>query len=454
MSKNRAVIVGGGVAGPLLALYLAKQGLEVHLYEKRSDSRKDVQTFSGRSINLVLSSRGIYALNELGLFDDLAKCIIPIKGRVIHTKDGQQHYIPYANEETPPVYSIMRSVLSHYLLNCAENCPNVTLHFDQKCLDVDFRSNKVWFEDTKTKRKYQIPLKLLFATDGIASNVRKSLIRLPKYNYSQEYHAHAYKEILLPAGHNQTYQIEKFGFHVWPKGDYMFQAQANLDGSFTCSLFLPYSGEPSFESLTTANQIESFFKEHFPDVPPLIPDLTKQFLEHDIGYFVTIKQFPWRYKHQLITLGDAAHAIGPYYGQGMNSSFEDCTVLNQCIEKYKWDWEKIFIEFEKRKMDTDVIAALERENFLELRDRTQDPKFILKRNLELALEKAYPDQFLSKYSMVVMKRIPYSIAGARGRIQDRILEELCLHATSLADFDLYKVKSTIDKELGKLPANP
>lgn len=450
MKTQEIIVVGGGLVGPLLAIYLAKKGFSVELYEKQEDARLNrVQVESGRSINLVLSTRGIYALNELGVFDGLVDHLILMKGRMIHPESGGAHFTPYSSLE-PAIFSISRGELHDYMIDCCEMYPNIKIHFNEVCVHADFKENCVLFKNRGTGQVRQVPLTMLFATDGIFSNVRRSMIHTPEYNYVQQIHEHAYKEILLPPHSDGSYKIDKYSFHVWPREDYMFQAQANLDGSFTCTLSLKSKGDPSFESLTDKAAVDHFFRSELSDLLDLIPDLSEQFLAHPMGYFATIKCSPWNFKDKALLLGDAAHAIGPFYGQGMNSGFEDCSILNRCIDEYGEDWEKIFVEFDKRRADTDILAALERENFFELRSFTNDPKYLLKKELEIQLEKAYPGEFYSKFSLVVLHKIPYALAADLGREQDRILMELCEHKNGIEDFDICEVKKNLDTATKKI----
>jgi kynurenine 3-monooxygenase len=452
MQKDKIVLIGAGLAGSLLSIYLAKKGFNVEIYERRPDMRK-VKISAGRSINLALSTRGIYALQEVGLADEILKLAIPMKGRMIHSIKGELTFQSYGKDETEVINSISRAGLNVALMNLAEEYDNVRIQFNQRCTGMNFETGEVELHNENTGEIKKIASDIVIGTDGSASAIRVDMLKIGgfNFNFSQNYEEHGYKELTIPPGPNGTFLIEKNALHIWPRGTYMLIALPNLDGNFTCTLFLPFKGENSFENLDTKNKVVDFFKKQFPDAVPLVPDLTEDFFKNPTGNLVTVKCFPWHFKDKVLLLGDSAHAIVPFFGQGMNCAFEDCIYLNECIEKYGTDWEKIFIEFEElRKINADAIAELALENFVEMRDHTANPKFLLRKKAEILLEKKYPD-FISKYAMVTFHReIPYSIAMTKGQLQDKILDELCKSIDKIEDLDLERAYTLIKNEHSKL----
>jgi len=442
--KKSIVIVGAGLSGSLLAIYLAKRGYQVKVFEHRKDIRLS-STYSGRSINMALSTRGINALREVGLDQQILGNSIPMKGRMIHSDKGQLSLAPYGRNNEEVIYSISRAGLNASLMDVAEKYSEVTFEFEKRCLGIDLETDEIIFKDVENGKHFKVDGQCAFDTEGATSAIRCSMLAMPRFNFSQNYLKHSYKELTIPPGTGGVHQMEKQALHIWPKGSYMLIALPNLDGSFTCTLFLPQTGPLSFENLKTPEAVRSFFKEKFPDALEIMPDLTDYFFKNPTGDLMTVKCFPWHYKDKVLLVGDAAHALVPFYGQGMNCSFEDCTVLNQCIGKHGDNWELVFRDYENlRKENTDAIADLALDNFVEMRDLVADPKFVLKRDLEHRLEDAFPGEFISKYSMVTFSNIPYIEAMRRGRIQDDVLKKLCCNANSIKDFDLKIVKEKIE----------
>lgn len=449
MNAKNSIIVGAGLTGSLLSIFLARHGYQVDVYERRQDLRQ-VSSYSGRSINMALSKRGVIALEKLGLDQQILAQAIPMKGRMIHKDKDKLSFAPYGKNEKEVIYSISRGGLNAAILDATEGFPSIRLHFEKQCLGMNLSTEKLNFLDCTKGHEFQLDAKRVFDTEGSTSSVRSSWIGRPRYNFSQSYLEHSYKELTIPPGKDDKHQMEKHALHIWPMGSYMLIALPNLDGSFTCTLFLPLQGELSFENLKTAEDVRSFFQDKFPDAYTLMPTLAEDFFHNPTGNLVTVKCFPWNYQDQVLLLGDAAHAIVPFYGQGMNCSFEDCTILNECIETYGHDWNKIFLEYQKlRKENTDAIADLAIDNFIEMRDLVADPKFLLKKELEHKLEENFPYEFISKYSMVTFHDIPYAEAMKKGRIQDSVLERLCHNANTLEELNLDSVKEEIDRALNK-----
>lgn len=421
MQSKKITIVGAGLIGSLLAIYLRKYGHMVTVFERRPDLRKE-KISAGKSINLALSDRGWKPLKEVGLEDELLKMIIPMKGRLMHDMKGNLTFQPYG-KEGQAINSISRGGLNALLMNKAEAL-GAEFKFNHKCLDVDFEHNLVEF--SAKGKQFQVDSDLIFGTDGAFSAVRAAMQKTDRFTYSQSYIPHGYKELVIPATHSGDFAIEKNALHIWPRGAYMLIALPNLDGSFTVTLFLPFEGkEHSFERLDTDAKVVAFFKDVFPDALDYMPTLVKDFNEHPAASLVTVKSFPWIRKNTMV-LGDAAHAIVPFYGQGMNCGFEDCFELNKLIEKNGDDWSTTFHEFNaSRPRNTDAIADLAIENFVEMRDKVGDENFLLRKKIEAHLHELYPDRWIPQYSMVTFNdQIGYAEAMRAGRLQKQVMDEV------------------------------
>jgi kynurenine 3-monooxygenase len=447
MSDQTITLIGAGLAGSLLAIFLARRGWHVDLYERRPDMRQ-VEMSAGRSINLAMSTRGIYALQQVGLYDAVQALAIPMRGRVIHPLDGPLAFQPYGQDDTQVLHAISRADLNKALMNAAAAYPGVRFFFAEQCRDFQVRSGELTLYNTvrHTERVIQAPH--VIGTDGSASAIRTSLLSVGRFNFSQDYIEHGYKELTIPPGPHGTFQIDKHALHIWPRGTYMLIALPNLNGSFTCTLFLPFTGDYSFDSLSSPESVVAFFQQQFPDVVPLLPRLVEEFFAHPTGALVTIKCFPWYVGDKVLLLGDAAHAIVPFYGQGMNCAFEDCTILDACVEQYAPDWQRVFHTFaHQRKEHTDAIADMAVSHFIEMRDRVADAKFLLQKSLELELERRYPGVFVPQYAMVTFHRVPYAVARRRGERQEQILHELCAPIDRLDDVDWHKAERLITQHL-------
>ncbi|HMQ50371.1 MAG TPA: NAD(P)/FAD-dependent oxidoreductase [Saprospiraceae bacterium] len=422
MSKN-AVIAGAGLVGSLWAALLAKRGYQVDVFERRPDPRERGY-IGGRSINLALSHRGWEALEKAGARETLEKIAIPMYGRMMHSVAGELTFQAYGTEGQA-IYSVSRGQLNMELIALADKSDKVRFHFEQSCRRLDVESHSAWVENHATGEAYWTTCPLLFGADGAFSAVRNSLMKTPRFNYRQDYLDYAYKELSIPAGANSTHLIDKNALHIWPRGNFMLIALPNIDGSFTCTLFLPFEGNISFEQLHTDDQIQAFFQHWFPDVVPLIPDLVSDFHQNPTSALVTVRCSPWNYQDWALLIGDAAHAIVPFYGQGMNCGFEDCSVLDEMMDTYQEDWAAILSVFgQERVKDGNAIADLALRNFIEMRDLVADPVFLLRKKIEAHLHEKYPAAFLPVYSMVTFSSIPYSQAQKESVEQDALLKAI------------------------------
>ena len=423
--KDKILIIGAGLCGSLLALRLAQRGFKVDVYESRPDLRT-VDISAGRSINLALSDRGLKALRLCGMEEKAREICIPMYGRLMHDTKGNTFSSNYSGREGEYINSISRGDLNGILLTEAEKHKNVHIHFNQKCKNVDIENGVVLFEDYKTKEEFTVNATVIFGADGAGSSLRKSYVSERKFlfSYSQNYLNHGYKELEIPADKNGKHQISKGHLHIWPRGDFMLIALPNMDGSFTVTLFLSYDeGEFNFENLTSEEKITEFFEKEFPDALALIPNIKEEFINNPTGPLGTIKCSPWSYEDKTLLIGDSSHAIVPFYGQGMNASFEDVVVFDEILNKDLGDWKTIFKAYQKaRKHDTDAIADLAIDNFHEMKNHVANPLFKEKRKIEMDLEKAFPKEYFSKYSLVTFnEHIGYNEAMNRGRAQDKAL---------------------------------
>ena len=426
--EDKVLIIGAGLCGSLLALRMAQRGYKVEVYESRPDLRK-VDISAGRSINLALSDRGLKALRLCGMEEKAREICIPMYGRLMHDTKGNTFASNYSGREGEYINSISRGDLNAILLDAAEENENVTIYFNSGCKKVDIEKNIAHFKSYETNEKYIVKADVIFGTDGAGSSLRKSYISERKFlfSYSQNYLNHGYKELEIPADKNGNHQISKGHLHIWPRGDFMLIALPNMDGSFTVTLFLSYDeGEYNFNNLTTEEKITAFFEQEFPDALALIPNIKEEFANNPTGPLGTIKCSPWFYQNKTLLMGDSAHAIVPFYGQGMNASFEDVFVFDEILNQDLGDWNAVFKAYQKaRKHDTDAIADLAIDNFYEMRDHVANPLFKEKRKIEMDLEKNFPSQYSSKYFLVTFnENIGYNEAMQRGRAQDKALLNL------------------------------
>lgn len=449
---SNVAIIGAGLAGSLLAIYLAKRGIKVDVYEARGDMRLE-KVAAGRSINLALSDRGIAALREVGMDEYMLAEAVPMLGRMIHTPTGETKLLPYSGRKGEYINSVSRAGLNIALINEAEKYEGVKFRFNERCVSFDCDTGQAVFSSGR-----HVNADTIIATDGAGSAVRQAMEeQLSGYQSETVFLDHGYKELHIQPAADGGFLLEKNALHIWPRHQFMMIALPNFDGSFTCTLFLARESEPpasaggthvventNFARLDTEQAIRGFFDREFADAVPLLPTLVEDFFENPTGNLGTLKCWPWNVDGKALLLGDAAHAVVPFYGQGMNCAFEDVRVLNGLIEKYGYDWAAIYQEYGKlRKINTDAIADMAEENFYEMRDRVADPVFQRKRELETKLEQTYPDYF-SKYSMVTFREdLPYSVAKEKGNAQDAVLMKLCSSVENVSELDLAEVLSIV-----------
>ncbi len=442
-------LVGAGLNGPLLGIGLRRRGFTVEIYERRADMRR-VRMSAGRSINLALSTRGIHALTEAGLWSNVKEIITPMKGRMMHAVNSELTFQPYGKNETEVINSISRAELNMALMNAAE-AEGVRIFFQRRCTGMDLKTGVLHLQDEQTGEEKTVRSQVVIGCDGSASAIRNEMLKLNRFNFSQQYLDYGYKELTIPAGPGGIHVFEKNALHIWPRGNYMLIALPNIDGTFACILFLPFEGKDSFAQLKTHSELLGFFQVRFPDAVLLMPQLAGDFFANPTGAMVTVKCSPWHVEGRALLLGDAAHAIVPFFGQGINCGFEDCTCLLELIDRHGGDWARVFGEFEQaRKVNTDAIADMAVENFVEMRDRVADPKFLFRKRVELALEEKFPRLFVPKYAMVTFHRIPYVTAMKRGLAQERILAELCASIERIEDLDWSKAERMVRAALTPL----
>jgi kynurenine 3-monooxygenase len=448
-TPDKITLIGAGLNGPLLAILLMQRGFAVEIYERRPDMRK-VRISAGRSINLALSTRGIHALQQAGLWERMRSIIIPMKGRMMHSLAGELTFQPYGKNEAEVINSISRAELNIALINAAEK-QGATIHSNQRCTGYDLKTGAMRVRDEETGEDTTRETGVVIGCDGSVSSIRAEMLKLSRFNFSQQYLDYGYKELTIPAGADGKHLLETHALHIWPRGNHMLIALPNIDGTFACILFLPFEGADGFAGLTTRAQVIQFFESRFPDAAPLMPQVAENYFANPTGAMVTIKCSPWHVEGRALLLGDAVHAIVPFFGQGINCGFEDCTCLVELLDRHGADWQRVFAEFEKeRKVNTDAIADLAVENFTEMRDRVADSRFLFRKKVELALEAKYPQLFVPKYAMVTFHRIPYSVAQARGVVQDRMLAELCESIERVEDLDWGKADRLIRRDLTPL----
>ncbi len=447
MEKKPVILIGAGLAGSLLAIYLARRGYRVDVYERRPDMR-ETQIAAGRSINLALSVRGLHALQEVGMDDAMLSISIPMKGRMVHPLSGDVNFQPYSRNPHEHINSISRGELNIQLMNRAEATRGVRFFFNHRCTGMDLISGDVYLRNEITGEDIIAVGEAVIGTDGSASAIRMEMLRSGRFNFFQQYEEHGYKELTIPPADDGGFRIEKNALHIWPRGTYMLIALPNLDGSFTVTLFYPMRGDPSFESMDTPEKVWSFFETQFPDALQHMPTLLEDYFTNPVGSLLTVKCWPWFMGDKACLLGDAAHAIVPFFGQGMNCAFEDCSVLDDCIGRHEGNWKSIFADYtERRKANADAIADLALENFIEMRDQVADGRYLLKKKIEKQLADRFPERFVPKYEMVSFHRIPYAEAMQRGRIQESILDQLADHADTGREPDWKKAESLIQSQL-------
>ncbi len=432
MNQPSAIVVGAGLVGSLWAVFLARRGYRVQVFERRPDMRAAGYT-GGRSINLAMSERGWKAVEQAGIKAKIDPVAIPMPGRMIHPVSGELAYQPYG-KTGEAIYSVSRGGLNLELLNIAASFPNVEFRFEQRCVEVDLNEPRITFEDLRTGAVNTFEAPLIFGTDGAFSAVRYALQRTDRFDYRQRYLEHGYKELTIPPAPGGGHRMEPNALHIWPRGNFMLIALPNADGSFTCTLFLPFEGEVAFEHLTDNGAVRGFFQKYFPDALALMPTLIEDFWSNPTSSLMTLQCAPWQWQNRILLLGDAAHAIVPFYGQGMNAGFEDCTILDAMHDEMEGDWSRMIPEFaRRRKADGDAIAELALRNFIEMRDLVGDPKFLL-RKIAARLHERHPD-FLPVYSMVTFSNTPYHVALREDDAQNRLFEQILAIPNIEQDWD-------------------
>jgi len=449
--QQNILIIGAGLCGSLLALRMGQRGYKVTLMEMRPDLRK-VDISAGRSINLALSDRGIKAMNLVGIQDKVEPLCIPMNGRMLHDTEGNTTLAPYSGRDHEYINSISRGQLNALLLDEAEKHDNVDIYFNRKCESVDFENTTARFTEFNTEKEFIEDADIIIATDGAGSAMRQSYYLGHKFlfSFSQDYLTHGYKELSILPGENGSYKTYKNALHIWGREAFMLIALPNLDGSFTVTLFLSFDeGEYNFNNLTTKERVLEFFTKYFKDALELMPNLVEDFFENPTAPLGTVKCSPWHYKGNTLLMGDAAHAIVPFYGQGMNASFEDVVEFDKVLDAGHADWETIFNQYEtSRKKDTDAIADLAIDNFHEMKGHVNHANFREKRTLEMAFEKTFPDHYSSKYSLVTFnENVSYHDAMTRGRAQDKAILNM------LADGAITEVENLSNEKLKTILEN-
>jgi kynurenine 3-monooxygenase len=419
-----ATIVGAGLVGSLWAVYLSKAGYQVTILERRSDLRK-ADISAGKSINLALSVRGWKAFKNVGVDKEIEEIAIPMSGRTMHDLEGNLTYQPYG-QEGQAIYSVSRAGINCRLMDIAEQKGGATILYNKQCINTDLENGIVYVKDTETGELSEFKSDVVFASDGAFSAVRyNSMQKVSGFNYSQLFVEDGYREILLPANEDGSYKLDKNSLHIWPRGRFMLIALPNEDGSFTCTLFMPQTDDnSSFDKLTSKDKVETFFKSTFPDFFEMMPNIADAWEDHPLSSLAIIRCFPWTIGKTAL-MGDAAHATVPFYGQGMNSGFEDCSVMWELMQKHNEDWDLVFDEYQTlRKPDGDAVQDLSLHNYYVMRDYVADPEFLLQKKFERRIEQLYPEKYMPLYSQVSFSNIRYSVAHEMGKKQDKFIKEI------------------------------
>ncbi|WP_010177480.1 FAD-dependent oxidoreductase [Aquimarina agarilytica] len=447
MKQKKIAIVGSGLVGSLLAIYLRKRNYQITVFDRRPDIRKI--KFSGRSINLAMSVRGWNALEAIGIKEEVEGLGIPMYHRYIHvnTKDD---YTQKYGKDGEAIYSISRGVLNRKMIDLAEK-EGVVFKFEEKVWDVNLPEAKLYTGETEKGKWEEHEFDLIFGCDGAFSRIRHKMQRRSRFNYSQDFLNTGYKELSIPADANGKHVIDKNALHIWPRGKFMLIALPNLDGSFTCTLFMPHEGENSFESLTTPQEVRVFWQTYFPDTLQIMPTLLEDYMSNPTSALVTMKCYPWTYWNKVALVGDSAHAVVPFYGQGMNAGFEDVFELDQIIERLgDTDWQNIFETYqEQRKPNADAIAELSYRNFMEMSQKTADPNFILRKKIEKKFSEHYPELWQPLYSRVTFSNRPYSEAISYGEVQAEIMDQVMQMENIKQDWDTDVVMEFIKEKSSK-----
>ncbi|MCF4102418.1 FAD-dependent monooxygenase [Gillisia sp. M10.2A] len=447
MQKEKNIaIIGSGLVGSLLAIYLKKRGHSVTVFDRRQDVR--TVEFSGRSINLAMSNRGWSSLRKVGIEEEIRKLALPLDKRALHVNNTPLYFQKYG-KEGEAIYSISRGILNRKMIDLAEEA-GVVFKFEEKVWDIKLPEAKIYTGESEKGVWQEYQFDIVFGADGAFSRVRHKMQRQSRFNYSQNFIDVGYKELTIPANEDGSHKLDPTSFHIWPRGEFMLIAMPNLNGSFTCTLFLPFEGEVSFESIKSEEQAEQFFSTYFPDIMQDISNLMRDFFKNPTSAMVTMKCFPWTYWDKVALVGDSAHAIVPFYGQGMNAGFEDILVLDNLIEEYEDDWERIFKEYQSsRKPNADAIAELSYRNFIEMSSKTANPAFILRKKIEKHFAEKHPDIWVPLYSRVTFSDKPYAEALAIGDRQRAIMDEVMKLQNVDKIWDSLEVENYILEALNK-----
>ena len=450
MADSRSInILGAGLCGSLLSMLLARRGLDVTLWERQPDPRRN-KAAAGRSINLALASRGIRALRHAGIFEPVEKLLVPMRGRMIHHPDGELELQPYGSRPDEQIYSVSRADLNRILLDCAEQQYDVSIRFEHVAKSFDPDSGRLSMSAAGVADAVTLEQQPVIAADGAGSAVRQAYNADSHIAPSEELLPHGYKELTVPPGKNGGFQMSPDALHIWPRGGFMMIALPNPTGDFTLTLFMANDGEPSFASLDSDAAVAAFFEKEFPDLVPLLPDLTGEYSRNPVGILGTVRCRHW-HDGNVLLIGDAAHAIVPFHGQGMNLAFEDCVLLDELVDKHGPDWPAVFAAFENGQLaNANAIADMALDNYVEMRDRVRDPAFVLHKSLAFELERRLPDRFIPRYSMVMFHpEIPYAVAQQRGAAQQALLRELAAGASTIDDID---IDAAVREVEARLPA--
>ena len=440
--EKKIIIVGAGLVGSLWAVYMQKAGYQVVIYERRSDIRK-AEISAGKSINLALSERGWNSLKAAGIEKKIEKIAIPMSGRIMHSVEGDLTYQAYGKKDEA-IYSVSRGHLNAIMMNLAESEGNTKIHYQHQCIDANLEKGHITLKNLNTQEVFEDKADVIFAADGAFSAVRyNSMQKVDRFNFSQFYIEDGYKELLLPADKNGNYKIEKNALHIWPRGRFMLIALPNEDGSFTCTLFMPFENDKyAFKQLDSDDKIEGFVKEVFPDFYEMIPNLIENWHQNPLSSMSITRCFPWTVG-KFALMGDSAHSTVPFYGQGMNSGFEDCFVMWDLFKKHK-DWDKTFKEYQEiRKPDGDALQDLSLENYYVMRDHVADEKFLLQKKIEAKIHERHPYKWIPLYSQVSFSNIRYSDAYKQGKVQEEIMRKVMSSPSIEKNWDSKEVENQI-----------
>jgi len=444
---GKITIAGAGLAGSLLAVLLARKGFRVEVFERNPDPRL-AGSLGGRSINLALAERGRYALRRAGLMDDVDRYTIAMRGRMMHALDGTQTFQPYGKDEAEVIWSTHRARLNLGMLEAADRRERVKLFFRHRLHAINWESRQLLCTDPDGDEAHEHEFEILIGTDGAGSAVRHAMSRVTDLGVSEELLDHGYKELNIPPGDDGEFQLDPHALHIWPRGGFMLIALPNADRSFTLTLFLANEGSPGFSELMEWPSQKAFMNEYFPDAVPLIADMQRDFRENPVGLLGTIRCRQWHLDDRALLMGDAAHAVVPFHGQGMNAAFEDCAAFMDCIEDPDREWQQVFADFQQRRVaNANAIADMALENYRIMRESVRNPRFLLRKALEHELERRHPGQFVARYSMVMFHRIPYAEAYRRGQVQDEILERLLDGIDTIEEVDYREAGRLIDERL-------